>query len=179
PKPPFWRSPADILEMETLLGDLISGDRGRSERASRRLVELGMASLGPLWEAEAALPAEDALRCRKARLLVEQALGGWFPDEPSGADPETLNSAQRELLARRVSLGKGSLLKEALEKLQVKTQWKTGDRLALVLGVKDVPLGALLRAVLGPSGLDFRMDGETLLVDEAAKIRAAKQGSPR
>jgi hypothetical protein len=179
PKPPFWGSPADVLQMEKLLGDLISGDRGRSEQASGRLVELGMASLGPLWEAEAILPAEDAQRCRQARLQVEQTLGGWFPDEPSGADLETLNAAQRGLLARRVSVGKGSLLKDALEKLQVKGRWKAGDRLALSLGVKDVPLGSLLRAVLGPAGLDFSLDGETLIVDEAAKIRAALQGSPR
>ena len=179
PRPPFWRSPADILQLQALLRDLISGDRGRSEEASRRLVELGIMSLGPLWEAEATLPIEDAQRCRTARLLVEQTLGGWFPDEPSGGDPETLNTAQRGLLARRVSLGKGSLLKEALEKLQVKGQWRKGDQLALSLGVKDVPLGSLLRAVLGPSGLDFRLDGETLIIDEAAKIRAAMRVSPR
>lgn len=167
PRPPYWREPAEARQMEKLLTDLASEDRTRSEKAARDLVEMGQPALGPLALAAAGLEGPAAERCRNARRQVVEELRAWIPDEPSGADLQSLTTAQRDLLSRRVTVAKGTRLEDAMKTLGVKTVLRQGIDLKIVIGLKDVPLGSMLRALLRPGRLDFQMEGETIVVDRA------------
>jgi hypothetical protein len=174
PAPPFWSTPEEARQMETLLGDLASSDAERQRRAEEELVKMGEPALGPITEASHVFEGPAAERCRALRLKIAESLGAWLIDEPSGVDRQNLTKAQREILGRTLNLKLGNLpLKEVLEAAKLNVSFKAGESLKPAGSFREARLDSLLKAALRPGGLDFYMDGETIVVDTAANVRAA------
>ena len=51
--------------------------------------------------------------------------------------------------------------------------FKAGESLKPAGSIHEARLDSLLKAMLRPSGLDFYLNGETVVVDSAANVRAA------
>jgi len=171
-----WATPAEARRLESLIEGLASTDETRQEKAHDELVRAGFAALEPLRDAARLLEPAAAARCRAARRRILDREGAWIVDEPSGAELQTLTPGQRAVLDRELSgtpagLRLGDLL--AHHKIPHRIQVKL-----------DVPLHtfthklkaeSLLKVLTRPSGLDFYMDGETVVVDTAARARVAVQ----
>jgi hypothetical protein len=179
PTPPFWTTPAEAREVEALLADVSSGDPERQKRGEDGLLLKGPDALGPLTEAAKSLSGEGAGRCRALRLKLAEAVGAWLVDEPSGVDLQTLTKAQQDLLTKSRQLpATDQSLREALQSIGVQASFKAGDSLHLKGCLQSASLGSLLKALLRPGGLDFYLDGETIVVDTAANVRAALEKRP-
>jgi hypothetical protein len=171
--PPYWMAPAEARRIEGLLEDLASDIPERHATAERVFREIGEPALGPLGEASRVLDGPAGDRCRSARLKLLEELKGWVSDEPSGADLQALTAVQRELLARPVTLPAKPKLKDVVADLGVKATFKAGGDFSVQGALNKVRLDSVLRGLLRPSRLDFYMEGETIVVDTAANVRAA------
>jgi hypothetical protein len=171
---PAWTSPEKARELETLLADLASDDVSRQGLAEQGLLKIGADALVPLGEAAQIWDAPAARRCRQTRRRILDAGGLWWTDEPSGAELQSRSPAQRELLAKPVDLvARGLLLQELLVQAGVKADFRIPADLRIQLFARALPLGSLLKAVTRPYGMDFYLDGTTVVIDTAQNVRAA------
>jgi hypothetical protein len=174
PQPPFLATPEEAKQMEQLLEDLGSVDPARQRRAEEELVGIGEPALGPVAQAERNLEGAAAGRARSVRLKIAQDLEAWYADEPSGADLQGLTPAQKAVLEKPFSQRlEGKPLKEVLDGLGLTTRFKAGESLKPRGCCQKARIDAFLRATLRPAGLDFYLDGETIVVDTAANVRSA------
>jgi hypothetical protein len=126
-----------------------------------------MAALGPL-EGKAAVRIRNI--CRK---IAWDNNNLWLVDLPSGADLQTLSGSQKKILETRITCEKGGMeLEEYLKSLGLKCGMKAEPQAPLSASVKDEPLSLLLKAVTRPEGLDFYLEGETIVIDTADNVRA-------
>ncbi|HEV3028927.1 MAG TPA: hypothetical protein VG457_15215, partial [Planctomycetota bacterium] len=171
---PSWTTPDRARELETLLADLASDDLSRHGPAEQGLKKLWAEALYPLREAELILDPPVAGRCRRIRRRILDANEVWMTDEASGAELQSLSDAQRQLLAKPVDIAaRGLPLQDLLEKAGVKATLRTSSELRITLFGRALPTGSLLKAVTRPYGLDFYLDGATLVIDRAGRVRAA------
>ena len=171
---PAWTTPEQARELETLLADLASDDVTRHGPAVLGLEKLGADALYPLREAALIFDPAAAQRCRRVRRRILDAKGLWMTDEASGAELQSLSEAQQQLLATPVDIAaRGLPLQELLEKAGVKATLRAAPELRIHLFGRALPTSSLLKAVTRPYGLDFYMDGTTLVIDRAAQVRAA------
>lgn len=169
-----WASPDEARQIEGLIGGLLSGDSARARKASEALAERGPDILVPLLHAAHAVGGDAAARCRELARRVADAEGIWLLDEPSGADLQALTPEQDRLLKIKMSFTvEGETLEEFLRKQGVKCAMKAGGEAKLHAYLRDIPRGFFLRSFTRLRGLDFYMDGTTIVVDTAANVRAA------
>jgi hypothetical protein len=174
PKPPFLATPEEARRMEKLLEDLGSADPARERRAQEELVKIGEPALGPVAQAAKNLDGAAAGRAKGVCLKIAQDLGAWYADEPSGADLQSLTGAQKDLLGKQLTQRlEGKPLKELLESQGLKTRFKAGGALKPLGNCRKTRIDSFLRVTLRPAGLDFYLDGETLVVDTAVNVRLA------
>ncbi len=169
PRGPFWTDPEKARRIELLVGDLASNDSGRQSKAEGELLALEDEALGPLLEAASALEGSAAARCR----LVAGKLASWLVDEPSGADLQPLDGAQKRLLGRPLAAEKRDSLEEILKRGGLKHSLKAKHDHVLRFSGPSLKTASLLRILTRPYGLDFYLDGETVVIDTAANVRAA------
>jgi hypothetical protein len=178
----LWARPVVARELETLIADLASGDPQRHEKAIRRLKEADAAQEPDLWTILDALAAAswtlegDALnRVQRLRRNIAASHRAWISDLPSGADFQTLTAAQRALLDARVAIptSEALTLAQLLKRDGVRADFRTPFAAAYRGLGKEPTRGALLRVALRPEGLDFYLDGETIVIDSAEKVQAA------
>ncbi len=171
---PVWTAPDEARRLESLVEGLSSTDAGRQEEAFRGLLSAGLSAIEPLDEASRALEPAAAARCRAARRRILDQEGAWMADEPSGAELQPLAPEQRALLDRELSDSPAGL---TLGKLL--DHHGIPHRMAVKLDVpvhaftRNLKAGSLLKVLTRPSGLDFYLDGGTVVVDTAARVRAA------
>jgi hypothetical protein len=172
PEGPVWTRPDWALNLEDLVGRIASDDAARRGAAAVELLRTDTPILEPLLQASRILPPEAAARCRAARERYIDARGLWMTDEPSGAERQGLSMAQRALLEQRIDLqASGEPLGQVLKKAGLAARVQARDDLGQHLWVKGLKRGTLLKALTGPYGLDFLLDGDTVVIDTAAKVR--------
>jgi hypothetical protein len=175
PWAPMWLPPAEARRVQTLIDALSFPDPEVEEEAWRGIYVDSLE--GPALNAvrQAAGLLEGPVK-ERARALREKLLKRIFErDNPeadvvSGVDLQALDAAQTAILQRRVD-ARGKLdriLADAGMKARILARPQQ-DRGVTLNGVRVV---ALLRAVTLPYGLDFYMDGETVVIDTAANVRA-------
>ncbi|HVR87064.1 MAG TPA: hypothetical protein VMU54_22255 [Planctomycetota bacterium] len=171
---PAWTTPEQARELETLLADLASDDLSRHGPAEQGLEKLGADALHPLREAAQVFAPPAAQRCRQVRRRILDQKGLWMTDEASGADLQSLSEAQRKLLAKPVEIAARAVpLPELLEKAGVKATLRSAPEFRITLFGRALPTRSLLQAVTRPYGLDYYLDGATLVIDRAERVRAA------
>jgi hypothetical protein len=174
--PVLWVKPALARELEALLADLVSSDSLRQETAQRRFRAIDETSaLDALAAASWALDGDALRRCQRLRRSIAAEHRIWFYDIPSGAELQTLTPAQRALLDARCALpANDPLTLEALLKRDgVRCEFRKTDP-ATYRGLgKEPTRWSLLKLLLRPEGLDFYLDGGTIIIDSAEKVQAA------
>ncbi len=173
-KAPWWEAPDQAAKIERLVEDVARGDVAARDRAAGELLQLGEQATGLLWKASKVLEGEAGDRCRllRDRMIRELDLGAVA--EPRVDALRT--PAQEAVLAREFDLAAvGQTLAEILTKLGVRHNLRGKADRKFTVSVKGVRLGAVLRAFTRPYGLDFLLEGETVVVDAAVRIRAASE----
>jgi hypothetical protein len=171
-----WTDPAQARRLESLIADLASTDGARQEEAARGLLSAGLPALHPLREAAAVLEPAAAARCRAVRRRILDREGAWIVDEPSGADLQELAPAQRAVLERELPDGpKGVPLAALLAHHKIPHRIQVKLDAPVHAFAPRLKAGSLLKVLTRPTGLDFYMDGDTVVVDTAARVRAAVQ----
>jgi hypothetical protein len=165
---PCWMAPGVAAAFQRMIADLASSDPAAQQKAAEELVAMGDEALAPLLQAARLLDAEAAARCAAARArILSQPVES---DHNEAVVPEW-TAAQKEILERKIDVDAQNV---ALgEFLATKGAFRAKADARLTLRVSGVRLGTLLRALTRPYGLDFYMDGETVVIDTADKVRAA------
>jgi hypothetical protein len=177
-----WLAPDVAREVESLIADIASGDperEGKVRRCLRAPDESRSLEARPVLDGLAAaswaLEGEALRRCQRLRRTFAASHRIWYQDIPSGADLQALAPAQRALLEVRIALpASDPLTLDALLKREgVRCEFRT-PAAATYRGMGKAPTcGTLLKIALRPEGLDFYMEGETIVVDRAEKVQAA------
>lgn len=171
----LWLPTPQAREIEPLIADLASADPVLQETASARFRQLEPSlALGALASAAGFLEEEALGRCQKLRQAIAVDDGVWISDLPSGADLQKLTAAQKALLSKPVTLFQDALELETIlsqEGVQAEFRAKVGR----FFGVEGTPpsRSTLLKLILRPRGLDFYLQGETVVIDTTAKVRDA------
>ena len=179
---PLWLAPDVAREVEGLIADIASGDPGREEKATRCLREPDESRtldartvLDGLAAASWALEGSAFRCCQRLRRAFAASHQIWYQDIPSGAELQALTPAQRALLDARSALPSSDpLTLEALLKRDgLRCEFRT-PAASTYRGMGKAPTRwTLLKIALRPEGLDFYLDGETIVVDSALKVQAA------
>ncbi len=173
---PMWVAPEEAKRIEGWIADLASDDPTRQRRAREAAKAGGRGGLD--WLVHASTLTEPPLSKRYGETFraVAEELGIRLADQPAAAENQALTPAQRAIRSRRLELRSTDKTLEALLKENgVKARFDSAAPGPVVVAGGDLPVDALLRAVLHPQGLDYFMDGETVVVDTAAKARAAAE----
>jgi hypothetical protein len=171
---PAWTTPEKARELETLLAELASDDVSRHRPAEQALLEFGPDAVHTLREAALIFDPPAAQRCRQVRRRILDAKGLWVTDEASGAELQSLSEAQRQLLARPADISaRGLQLQELLAQAGVKATLRAASELRYHLFAKALSTKSLLMAVTRPYGLDFYLDGSTVVIDTAEHVRSS------
>lgn len=174
PRGPTWLEAATARKMELLVDALASPDEGRHAKAAGELAEMGEDALGPLLQAYRLLDPDAAARCSDVRRRIAAASGAWLVDEPFGADVRRLTTAQKDLLNRKISLTpSGKSLDETLRELNVPFERNAPCPWKMCFAARDLRLAWFLRAATRPYGLDFYFQGDTVVIDTAARVAEA------
>jgi hypothetical protein len=175
PRPPFWMDPAEAQKIESAMKDLTSEDPATQDRARADLLALAEPAIGPLLEA-ATLPGSSSVHARFRGVTKEiiDRLELWFFEEPSGADLQTLAEAQRKLLETRVDLdASGWDIERVLDSASARCEARQRPLGPLHVYAHGIKVGTLLKVVTRPCGLDFYFEGDKVIIDTAAQVRAA------
>ncbi len=180
PGAPIWTSADEAARMEALLASLGSSDPAARRKAEQSLSELGERALAPIGEAARLLdlPLASQARALRDRILQEQKL--WLLDAGSGAGIQELSDEQNRLLGGTLTLNVDDVPREDVLNAAVKTIGAGIDLRArppgrISLSARDLPLEAVLKSLTRPYGLDYYLEGRTIVVDTAARVRAAMQ----
>lgn len=174
PDAPIWLPPSEAKRVQTLVDALSSPDPKGEEEAWRginvdRLEGQALASVRQAtWLFEG--PAKERA-CALRQKLLRRIFESDRADVVSGVELQVLDKRQHDLLQLRVD-AKGKIekiLADAAVKCRILAR-PEGDRSVTLKGVRVV---ALLRALTHPYGLDFYMDGDTVVIDTAANVRQA------
>ncbi len=169
---PLWTTPKEARELEMMLADLASDDAARQVPAAEQLAKKGAAALHPLREAAELFPAAAGARCREIRRKILDQQGLWVVDEPSGAELQTPTDPWKARLSKTVSFAvREATLEQVLEKAGLKADVRAKTDRAFDLFAKNLKTSSLLKALTRPHGLDFYVEGDTLVIDKASKVR--------
>jgi len=171
---PLWVAPDDAKRIDAWIADLASADPSRQGRARDAAKAGGRSGLDWLVHASIATAPPLSNRFLETFRSVAEELGIRLADQPAAAEGQSLTPAQNAIRARPLALRSADKTLETLLKENgVKARFDSPDPGPVVVAGGDLPVDALLRAVLHPLGLDYFMDGDTVVVDTAAKARAA------
>jgi len=178
-----WLKPALARKLETLIADLASADDKWPEKVRGRFRELeempGLdaptAVLNALASAAGTLEGAALQRCQRLRRAIAASHQIWYEDLPSGADLQALTPAQKAILEAKVVIPAPRImtLEEIFREGGVRVDFREPVRTAYALQGKEPTRASMLRIVLRPRGLDFYLDGETIVIDSAERVQAA------
>lgn len=167
PSKPLWTSPEEARRIETMLSGIIHGkavgDQGPCSRED----------IPALLLASRALSGPAARRCRGAAALSAEEAQGWLIDQPSGFELQKLSGIQEKILNTDCRPGLDETVDGLLARLGLKHEVKGSGEGPIRAYGTTVKVGSLLKVLTRPSGRDFYMDGESIVVDTARKVRAA------
>ena len=168
-------TPEETQKVELSLKNLISSDAKAEQQGYEDLVTVGPPALGPLLGALGRLEGEGALRVRAVCRKIAWDHGNrWLVDLPSGADLQKLSGAAKKLLETRMDCEAGKVqLEDLLKAKGVKVNFKAKPQDPIFVSLKGEPLASILKAATRSSGLDFYLDGETIVIDTQDNVCAA------
>lgn len=170
-----WAETEEARALEILIADLASSDPARQEKAVREFKRQdAQSALDVLAYAVGALEGEALSRVQRLRATIAEYQGLWIQDLPSGADLQKLTRAQSAVLDTRVTRpDRPMTIAELLKADGVRFRLQAEPSASYHLRGSAPRRSSLLKIVLRPRGLDFYMDGEILVIDTAANVRAA------
>lgn len=167
PPSPIWKSPEEASRIEAVLHKIAAGEPVDVLRTCKA------GDLGALLQAGKALEGPAAGRCRRAAALVAENAHLWPIDQGSGVDLQELTPAQKGILAMEGKALDQETVVAFLKRWGLKHSLKTPVELQVRAYGPALRVGSLLKSVLRPQGYDFYMEGETLVIDTSAGVRAA------
>ncbi|HXX94809.1 MAG TPA: hypothetical protein VEN81_14375 [Planctomycetota bacterium] len=173
---PFWMEARQASNVESQIEDLAGGDPDARRRAEDALVARGSEVFGPLRTAQHVLSGVEAVRIERVRREIARRTGAWLPDLPGAMRVESLSDSQRALLDRTVAgRAAGVTLEELLQTWNLRGSIRRGGEHRLTVSTRGMTVFKLLQVITGPSGLDFTLEGETIVIDSATEVRAAAE----
>jgi hypothetical protein len=171
---PLWTTPDEALRAEAVIDDLASDDPSRQEKARSAANEAGRDGLTWLCHGRFGVdPARvprfvDALHGQAAALGIVLAL------PMGGAYQQDLTAAQKAILSRPLSLRvRGRSLGEILKEKGIKHRLQEPVESPLLVSSPSLRVDDFLLTVTQPLGLDFYLDGDTIVVDTGQKVQKA------
>jgi len=167
-------TPEETKKAELCLKDLVSSDAPKQTKAYDDLVTLGTPALGPLMGSLGHLDRKAAERVRSVcRKIATDHKNLWLVDLPSGADLQQLSASQRQLLETRITCETGGTeLEDLLKSVGLKCRVKASPPEPLIASVKEETLSSFLKAATRSDGLDYYLEGKTIIIDTADNVRA-------
>lgn len=160
---PVWAEPAEARRLESLVRDVAAGGRAAA----------GRDAVPVLLRAARTLEGEAAARCRAAARKAAEEERLWLLDEPSGAELQRLSPEQKAVLAKKMSFTIKQDPVESLKKEGVACVLRAPLDTNRQFYVRGVPTITFLKALTRPRGLDFFMEGTTVVIDTPSNVQAA------
>jgi hypothetical protein len=169
-----WAESGEARALEARIADLASSDPARQEKAEREFKRQdAQSALDVLAYAVGGLEGEALSRAQRLRRTIADYLGVWIEDLPSGADLQKLTAAQSAVLDGRVTrTDRAMTIEELLKADGVRCKLHVEPSASYHLAGSAPKRSSLLKILLRPRGLDFYMEGETVVIDTAANVRA-------
>jgi hypothetical protein len=171
---PWWTTPDEAQRAEAVIDDLASDDPSRQEKARSDAKEAGRDGL--VWIRHGRFGVDPARIPRFVEAMSTQAAAmGIVVAEPvGGAYQQDLTARQQAILSRPLSLRvRGQTLDEILKGKGIELRLQAPMKGPILVSSPSLRVDHLLVALTQPLGLDFAMDGETIVVDTAANVRKA------
>jgi hypothetical protein len=164
---PLWAAPEEAAKLRVILEKTIQGESAEvSEEAQ-------IEEISALIQASEALEGPAMERCRRAAARLAEKAHLWLIDQPSGAELQSLTEAQRTILSKPCQPAEGESLGALFRRLGLKVLYRVPfDRSLRVFG-RAVSVSSLLKFLARPEGVDFYLEGETIILDTSANVRAA------
>jgi hypothetical protein len=167
PRKPVWTAPEEAKRIEAALQKIATEEEFDILRACKT------EDLGAILQASQALEGAAARRCRRAAALLAEDQHLWLIDQASGADLQKLTEAQRGILNTECKLLENDTLDSILSRSNLKHSVKARAEMTVRAYGAPLKVSSLLKVLARPQGRDFRMEGETLVVDTSPNVRAA------
>lgn len=167
PPHPIWKSPEEASRTQAALRQVAAGDEVDVLRTFRT------EDLGALLQAGKALEGPAGRRCRRAASLVAENAHLWAIDQGSGVDLQELTDVQRGILGVEGVALENEPLIALLARHGLKYSLKTPVELRVRAYGATARMSSLLKGLLRPQGFDFFMEGQTIVIDTVAGVRAA------
>lgn len=167
---PFWMDPANALAVSRSLARLDAPD------VESDLIARAAFAVGPLRAAGRRL--EEPARSRARALLprIYKALDLRLHDDPPGGYREAWTEGTRRTLERRLTLDvEGKTLPDLLRQHGLTVKSEKPDARTFTIKAGHVSVAAILDALTRTEDLDWRMDGETVVLDSVEATRAAAE----
>lgn len=166
PEASLWASPEEAKGIETRLLRIAAGEKVDLPG------ECGPGDIPALLQALRALEGAPSERCRLAAAVLAEQAHGWVLDLPSGADLQPLTDRQSKILSTECKPAADETLDAFFLRSHLKGSVKAAANGLLRTYGPGLPLRSFLKALTRTSGRDFYLEGETIVVDTAAAVRA-------
>ena len=167
----LWTSVDEASTAEAVIEGLESDDPEARKQATSQAMENGRRALQ--WLAHASDITSKREVTDTIRSLLA-SLGIRYADFPGGVRDQTLSPVQSAILDRKLSLkSHDKTLEQLLSQQGLKVRLQAAVPMPLLVSSAGFKVYDLLLGVTRPLGLDFYMDGETIVVDTGANVRKA------
>ncbi|HVR85812.1 MAG TPA: hypothetical protein VMU54_15950, partial [Planctomycetota bacterium] len=171
---PWWTTPDEARRAEAVIDDLASDDLPRQETARAALKEAGRAGLMWVCHGRYGVDSTRAPRFVDALSAHAAAMGIVLAEPIGGAYQQDLTASQKAILSRSLSLRiRGQSLDEILKEKGIQLRLQAPMKNPLLVSSPSLRVDDFLVAVTQPLGLDFVMDGDTIVVDTAENVHQA------
>jgi hypothetical protein len=167
PRKPVWTAPEEVKRIEAALQRIASEDTLDIHRICKA------EDLDAILQASQALEGAAARRCRRAAALLAEDAHLWLIDQASGADVQKPTESQLKILNTEVKLLENDTPDTILNRYGLRHSLKAPTEMTVRAYGAGLRLSSLLKALTRPQGHDFYLEGETLVIDTSANVRAA------
>ena len=171
---PLWTSPEESLQAEAIIDDLASEDAARHEKARSAARTAGRSGIAWIWHGRYGVELKNQLRFNEALNALARELGVLLAEPNGGAYQQDLTPAQRAILSKPLSIKSRDKTLDALLKAKgIRIRFQAPMAMPLLVSSPNIRVDTLMGALTDPLGLDFYMDGETIVIDTEKNVRAA------
>jgi hypothetical protein len=171
---PLWTSPEESLQAEAIIDDLASEDAARHEKARSVARKAGRSGIAWIWHGRYGVEFKNQPRFSDALKALARELGVLLGEPMGGAYQQHLTPAQLAILSKPLSIrSRDKTLEALLQSKGIRIRFQAPMAMPLLVSSPDIRVDSLLGALTDPLGLDFYMDGDTIVVDTEKNVRAA------
>jgi hypothetical protein len=171
---PLWTTPDDARRAESVIDDLASGDAVLQERARTVAREAGRDGLRWICHGRSGIDPSRISRFSDALDAQASQMGVMFAEAAGAAYQQDLSPTQRALLSKPLSLkSRDQTLEALLKSKEIKLRLQAPMASPVLVSSPSIRVDTLMVALTRPLGLDFMVDGDTIVVDTVEKVRKA------